>query len=403
MSPLVKSYLLALALTLLAFVESSNASDDLRHGFVIRESVQLRGFPRPVNYSLYMPDSHAVKLVPLVVFLQDVWTSAKDDDDLFRVADVHAAQHHPFALLRPEGNWLLADVAPWNTADFPSFWASSPLFGDSREMVRQLILKVKLARRVKGPVAIVGHGVGGWGARAIAAEHPGEFAAVGSLSGVTGADCLMRMIAATRDCQGREGVFNRLQRFEDLAAKAEMVLGGGEWNDGKNKKGKEENKKKINLPTPGEVLKKFAFDERAGKPLVVDPTLLESWRRFDVHEEKKGFRGGLLYLEVETDDEYGLYSCNVMLHDMLLEADVPHVYKARSTGDNCSSCRAQPRSCLRECARYPDTKACGGHRPDGPLGLESSLRDADGRPLWTGSLKSSFEGFLELALPVIAA
>lgn len=364
------------------------AYSNLEHGYVVHESLTWNHPLR--NYSLYVPDVALKRLVPLMVYLPDFWTTLEDDNDVFLAVDKFYSKTRPFALLRLEGNWAYEDIGPWSTPDFPTFWVSSPAFGDIDRYVMAVIEHVKTTKPVRGPLAIFGHGVGGWGARRIAANHASRFPVVGSLSGVTNADCLFRALLSIKKCYDDRPVgIGRLSIPEDIARKAAIALSLEKTS---------ELGKQHRIPILAD--SRMPLTAAAKGTLVPNAEILEEWRKWDVHEDTRGFNGQLLYLASGTSDEFGLYACNTLFHDKLAGYKVPHEFHVTSSGVKCSTCKVTS-VCSRTCEEHPEVQVCGAHRVDGPLEMESTLRDVAGKPLWTGSSISMMLDFFQKARPLL--
>jgi S-formylglutathione hydrolase FrmB len=371
----------------LATLTFASGYKNLKHGTVINSQATVPSLRHELQYSLYIPDCSAQHMVPLVIYLHDVWTTLEDDRDIFAAADqLSVLPESAVALLVPSGNWMEQKnpPAPWATRDFHTFWSQSPAFGDMRLAVLELanIIKLQHSKTIRSPMAIVGHGVGGLGARLIADSNRGRFAAVGSLSGVTSAACLAEVAAKRTDI--KSGM--RLDQWGDLLYKAGIVLypsdAEGYYIDN------------ISPANATEIL--------IG-PGMLDEEVLKAWsKKMDPKETSSvahGYAKGsnmpaLLYIDVGANDEYGLYSYNLALHETLEKAGITHTFVPYNLGRLCTACPEFGAN-LR-CLNHEDTRACAGHRADGPLGRESSVRlEATGSVMWTGSLQSRMLAFLK--------
>jgi len=226
----------------------------------------------------------------------------------------------------------------------------------------------------------VGHGVGGWGARAIADSHRGEFKAVGSIAGVTDAACFASVLARIANASPKNCGQGRLCTAHDLLEKVNAVLvPDDEWSGRRNL---------------------LTEDPQTGL-LAPNEEIVRTLRGVDPHETDSVYTGYtgranyLMYIDVGRWDEFGLHECNAALSEKFTASGLVHKYSVYLDGEACSICDAG------DCVETASAKACGGHRADGPATVESSLASFAGEPLWTGSLKSRFLLFLGEAARVV--
>lgn len=370
----------------------------MKNGFVVHDGLWSTTDPevRRYNYTLYVPNLSYKKTVPLMIFLHDIWSTAQDDSDLLTVMDEYAAHergNRAFALLKPDGNWfnygLDKTEKPWQTPEFSTMWADSARHGTIRQMIMEIAKVVKMRYNLRGPFSIVGHGVGGWGARAIADSRRGEFKAVGSLSGVTDVGCFASMLARLYNSSPgpHSQCGGRLCLERDLLTKADMALLPDDARDSL-----------------------LRFDDASGlyEP---DAAVVDRLKRKDPSEITNTFMGYvtrperpryLLYLDVGRYDEYGLYDCNAKLHDDFVARGLSHVFKVYYTGIECAMCSVSEGT--DRCEAHESVKACGTHRADGPVFVEASISavtDPQRSPIWTGSIKSRFVEFVFAAAEVV--
>lgn len=360
-----------------------------RNGYIVRGSKWSYSLDRRMNYTLYVPNTSYKMRVPLIVFLQDVWTTPDDDLEVFDVADAWVSEtrgKQAFAVLRPEGNLALlpnnvrtGQPTPWVTPDVPSFWVKSPAGGDMQRAVVELVMELRKGHGYSGPFSIVGHGVGGWGARVIAWRYAPAFTAVGSLNGVTDYSCFREFAARA----------NKLYRVADLLESSAARVG-------------DDLLLKMRLLWTcdyADVSSLEAFNRTFVELLrSKQRTPLTDVAETELAEPLSGRFAGRLYIQVGKGDEFGLYNCNEALHAALLKANVQHSFVVTYVGRDCSFCERSAEYPDR-CADHVELKACGTHRPDGPAFLKSTIRLPTARdPLWSGGIGSAFRGFAEFAM-----